>query len=47
MKHLMPNLISHNQGAFVPGRKSGDNVIVAQEIVRGFKNKKKASKMVG
>lgn len=43
IKPLIPDLISYNQGAFVPGRKVTDNVIVAQELIASFKRKKKSN----
>lgn len=40
LKNHLPNLISFNQGAFVPGRKPADNIVIAQELVNSFQRKK-------
>lgn len=37
MKQLMPSLISPNQSAFVPRRSIGDNIMLAQALVKGSK----------
>ncbi|KAF7807304.1 reverse transcriptase [Senna tora] len=42
LKPLIPDLLNFNQGAFVPGRKTIDNVVVAQEIVNSMKKKRKS-----
>ncbi|KAF7815200.1 reverse transcriptase [Senna tora] len=41
LKPLLPPLISENQGAYVPGRKAIDNVLIAQEISHSFSRKKR------
>lgn len=40
MKHLLPSIISFNQGAFVSGRKPADNILIAQEVINSFAKKK-------
>ncbi|KAK3221243.1 hypothetical protein Dsin_008268 [Dipteronia sinensis] len=40
LRYLMPNLISPNQVAFVPGRQIQDNIVVAQKVLRKFKTMK-------
>ena len=40
MKHLMPNLVSPSQAAFVTGRRGSDNVIVAQELLYAMESMK-------
>ncbi|KAK0586532.1 hypothetical protein LWI29_008529 [Acer saccharum] len=37
LRVMMPNLVSPNQVAFVPGRQIQDNIIVAQEVLHKFK----------
>ena len=39
LKHYMPKLIGKNQSAFVPGKSIADNVLLAQEMVRGYARK--------
>ncbi|KAF7835276.1 reverse transcriptase [Senna tora] len=39
LKPLIPDLVSFNQRAFVPGRKVGDNVIIAHEVVHVLQKK--------
>ncbi|KAF7826637.1 reverse transcriptase [Senna tora] len=41
LKSIIPNLISFNQGAFFPGRKSIDNVVIAQELMASIKKRKR------
>ncbi|KAF7812326.1 reverse transcriptase [Senna tora] len=41
LKPLIPDLLNFNQGPFVPGRKTIDNVIIAQELVHSMKKKRK------
>lgn len=36
MRKYLPSLISKNQAAFVNGRFIGENVLLAQEIVKGY-----------
>ncbi|KAK2640627.1 hypothetical protein Ddye_028422 [Dipteronia dyeriana] len=40
LRSLLPNLISPNQVAFVPGRQIKDNIVVAQEVLHKFKSMK-------
>jgi len=40
LKALIPNLISQNQGAFVPDMKTKDNAVIANEIIHAQKSKK-------
>jgi hypothetical protein len=35
-RHVLPSLMSPNQSAFVHGGRIGDNIILAQEEVRGY-----------
>ena len=39
LKQYMPKLISNNQSAFVVGRSIADNVLLVQELVRGYTRK--------
>ena len=36
LKQYMPKLVSNNQSAFISGRSIADNVLLAQELVRGY-----------
>lgn len=36
MKLVMPNLINMSQSAFIPGHNISDNVLMAQELFRGY-----------
>ncbi|KAL8098626.1 hypothetical protein AgCh_031406 [Apium graveolens] len=36
MKFIMPNLIKEAQSAFIPGRSISDNILLAQELFRGY-----------
>ena len=40
LKHLIPSLVSPLQSAFVAGRRSSDNVIIAQELIHSLKRRK-------
>ncbi|KAK2653125.1 hypothetical protein Ddye_012981 [Dipteronia dyeriana] len=40
LRHLVPNIISPNQVAFVPGRQIQDNIVVAQEVLHKIKTMK-------
>src|SRR5581483_7425194 len=37
MKPYLDHLISRAQSAFIPGRKIGDNILMAHELVKGYK----------
>ncbi|KAI4344936.1 hypothetical protein L6164_012113 [Bauhinia variegata] len=39
LKPLIPNLISPNQGAFIKGRKSSNDVMVAQQVIHCMNRK--------
>lgn len=36
MKSVLPSIISLNQTTFVPGRKMGDNAMLAQSLCRDY-----------
>lgn len=36
LKQVLPTIISHNQSAFVPKRRIGDNIMLAQSICRDY-----------
>lgn len=36
MKSILPHLISYAQAAFIKGRRIGDNILLAQELMRGY-----------
>lgn len=36
LKGTLPYLISPTQAAFVPGRRIGDNILIAQELMRNY-----------
>ena len=40
LRGLLPDLVSPNQVAFVPGRQIQDNIIIAQEVFHKFKTMK-------
>ena len=39
LKRVMPNLINQSQGAFVPGREILFNVLICQDLARGYQRK--------
>lgn len=43
LKKFLSELISKNQSAFIAGRKIANNVILAQELLKGFNQKQTAS----
>ncbi|XP_065859834.1 uncharacterized protein [Euphorbia lathyris] len=40
IRRILPEIISQNQGSFVPGRQMMDNVVIAQEMVHSMKMRK-------
>ena len=36
LKKYMPQMVSNSQSAFIPGRSISDNILMAQELVRGY-----------
>uniref|UniRef100_A0A803NEF2 Reverse transcriptase domain-containing protein n=1 Tax=Chenopodium quinoa TaxID=63459 RepID=A0A803NEF2_CHEQI len=44
LKLVLPELISENQGAFVGGRSIMENIMVCQDMLKNYNNKRKASK---
>ena len=36
LKKYMPQMVSNSQSAFIPGRSISDNILMAQELVRGM-----------
>ena len=36
IRPLLPDLVSYNQRAFVPGRRISDNIAVSQDLVKGY-----------
>ena len=36
LKHVLPSFINEAQSAFIQGRHIGDNILMAQELVRGY-----------
>lgn len=45
LKKYLPELISKNQSAYIAGRKIEDNIILAQELLKGFNQKQTANKL--
>lgn len=43
LKLILPDIIAPNQIAFVPGRGITDNILLAHELVRGYKRKSLSS----
>jgi hypothetical protein len=41
LKHVLPNIVSLNQSAFVPGRLITDNVLLAYELTHYMQNKRR------
>lgn len=45
IKHVLTKLVSNNQSAFIPGRQIQDNILLTQEIMKGY-NRKNGPKRV-
>ncbi|GJW01841.1 RNA-directed DNA polymerase, eukaryota, reverse transcriptase zinc-binding domain protein [Tanacetum coccineum] len=39
IKHVLGSLVSNNQSAFIPGRQIQDNILLTQEIMKGYNRK--------
>lgn len=46
IKGSLNNLGSLNQSAFIPGRKITDNILLTQELLRGYDWKNSAKKVI-
>lgn len=40
LKPLLPQIVSPNQTSFIPGRTMSDNILIYQEVLHTFRNKK-------
>lgn len=39
LKAILPEFISLNQSAFIPGRSTGDNILLGHELFKGYQRK--------
>ena len=44
IKEVLGKLINENRSAFIAGRKITDNILLAQELLRGYNRKQKVKK---